>query len=83
MIPEKATESELLSLFKGFGEVKEFAIIKLGDSQNKGYGFCHFTKRCDAIKAIKSLNGKTYLHVWFLNYFLPLGIYCLSGCEIC
>lgn len=72
MIPEKATESELLSLFKGFGEVREFAIIKLGDSQNKGYGFCHFAKRCDAIKAIKSLNGKTYLHVGSLLMYVTM-----------
>lgn len=63
MIPEAATEKELLVLLKNYGTIKEFSIIKLGDRHCKGYGFCHFEKRQDAINAIKSLNGKTFLHV--------------------
>lgn len=63
MIPENTTEAELLKLLQSYGEVTEFAIVKKGDSHNKGYGFCHYVQRQDAIKAIKGLHGKSFLHV--------------------
>ena len=81
MIPEAATEKELLAILKNYGSIKEFSIIKLGDKHCKGYGFCHYEKRQDAIKAIKSLNGKTFLHV-LLNQYFNIGIICFTSCEI-
>lgn len=69
MIPEKTTEKEILSYLQKYGEITEFVIIKKGDKQNKGYGFCHFSNRAQAIQAIKGMNGKTFLHVY--NEVLP------------
>ena len=63
MIPEGTTHSELSELFQQFGTITEIVIIKNGDTTAKGYGFCRYETRDDAFKAIKALNGKTYLHV--------------------
>lgn len=63
MIPEHTTEQELMTLFQQYGSIVEVVIIKHGDRIAKGYGFCRYTKRCEAITAIQRLSGKTHLHV--------------------
>lgn len=67
MIPEGTTHCELSELFQQFGTITEIVIIKNGDATAKGYGFCRYETRDDAFKAIKALNGKTYLHVAFFS----------------
>lgn len=67
MIPESTDEETILKLLQSYGDVKEFSIIKKGDSHSKGYGFCHFYNRQDAVNAIHGLNGKTFLPVVILT----------------
>lgn len=63
MIPEFTTEEELRSLLQVYGHIVEVVIIKHGDRTAKGYGFCHYSQRAEAIRAIRELSGKTFLHV--------------------
>lgn len=83
MIPEGTTLEELTSMFKQFGKLDEIVIIKNGDTTAKGYGFCRYDSRDNAFNAIKSLNGKTYLHVVIVRVRYSVGInHILSG-EVC
>ena len=64
MIPEKTEEKELLDIFRKYGPMSEFTLMKTATSRNKGYAFCHYLQYDDAIRAIDSLHGKIYLHVF-------------------
>ena len=63
MIPEFTTEEELRSLLQVYGDIVEVVIIKHGDRTARGYGFCRYSQRCVAIRAIRELSGRTFLHV--------------------
>ena len=69
MIPEGTTEKEILLLLQEYGDITEFVIIRNGDKQTKGYGFCHYSTRREAIQAIRGMNGKIYLHVIVIYFF--------------
>ncbi|KAL9658572.1 hypothetical protein ABK040_006110 [Willaertia magna] len=56
-IPMDYNEEKLRKVFESFGTVSGVKIIIDNNQQSKGYGFCKFEKREDALKAIQGLNG--------------------------
>lgn len=58
----KATEEDLMELFSKSGEVESVKIIKdLSTGNSRGFGFVEMSADEDAQKAIKTLNGYTFM----------------------
>lgn len=58
----KATEEDLRELFSKSGEVESVKIIKdLSTGSSRGFGFVEMSAEEDAQKAIKTLNGYTFM----------------------
>ncbi len=53
---EDTKESEIKAVFRQFGEIVHFKLLKDGNNVSKGTGFVRFAKRFQAILAIKALH---------------------------
>jgi len=55
----QATESELVDLFKAFGQVKSAHVMRdLFSGISKGFGFVEMPGKAHSLAAIAALNGK-------------------------
>ena len=62
-LPYGFSETELLEMFSGYGEVISAKLIMDHFSgQSKGFGFVEMATRGEGHKAMEDLNGKEYRH---------------------
>jgi len=62
-LPRDAFEDELIPLLAEYGSIYEFRLMfDSSQARNKGYGFCHYTTKEAADKAVKALHGSTFKH---------------------
>ncbi|EPY49432.1 U2AF large subunit [Schizosaccharomyces cryophilus OY26] len=59
--PSNLSEQNVIELFKPFGELLSFQLIKnVADESSKGFGFCEYRNSEDAGKAIQNLDGMEF-----------------------
>jgi RNA recognition motif-containing protein len=62
-LPYGITETELLEIFNGYGNVVSAKLIMDHyTGQSKGFGFVEMETRSEGHKAMEDLNGKEYKH---------------------
>ena len=63
-LPEEATESDLMELFKPFGKVNRTFLAKDKNTQvSRGFAFVNFQNKDDAQRAIWGVNDYGYNHL--------------------
>ena len=63
-LPEEATETDLMELFKPFGKVNRIFLAKDKNTQaSRGFAFVNFQVKDDAQRAIWGVNDYGYNHL--------------------
>jgi translation initiation factor 3 subunit G len=63
-LPEEATETDLMELFKPFGKVSRIFLAKDKNTQaSRGFAFVNFMNKEDAQRAIWGVNDYGYNHL--------------------